>query len=145
MAGWVGPFRLRDLLDRAMDNTQEWPKEEAGVYVVSRRPWKGEPVAESGILYIGSNSKNPEHFLKRIGDLIIDMLGFWGEKANSGHHSGGQTLWLYCRNNQVHPLDLYLGWKHGIPCARCAEGENYYALKPSENKKSPPRCHEHPA
>jgi hypothetical protein len=143
MTTWVGPFRLRDLLEHAMDNAQPWPQEEAGVYVVSLQPWEKEPTETSGILYVGSNTKNPELFLKRVGDLIIDMLGFWGDKENSGHHSGGRTLYNYCRKERIHPLDLFLGWQQGITCARCAENDSYWTLKPMESKKAPARCFEH--
>jgi len=126
-----------------MDDFQPWPKEETGVYVVSRLPWEREPTTASDILYVGSNSQNPELFLRRVGDLIIDMLGFWGHQVNSGHHAGGQTLWLHCYENKINPLDLFLGWQHRIPCARCAELESYLALSPRLAKKTPARCHEH--
>jgi len=134
---WVGPFRLRDLLEHCMDESQPWPPESNGVYVVSERPWSSAPTKEAGILYAGGNTSESPLFLTRVGSLIADMLGFWW------HHSGGQSLYKYCTEKGLHPLDLYLGWVEGIPCSRCAEAEVYRTLKPLLSKRVPPRCSTH--
>jgi hypothetical protein len=137
---WVGPFQLRTLLEKCMDDDQPWPPESNGVYVVSLERWAGIPDKEAGILYAGGNTSNSPLFLTRVGSLIADMLGFWW------HHSGGQSLYEYCRTTRkkrVHPLDLYLGWVEGIACGRCAEVEVYEALEPELCKKRPAACGDH--
>jgi hypothetical protein len=134
---WVGPFRLRDLLEHCMDDRQPWPPEANGVYVVSERRWRGVPTKRAGILYAGGNTGNSPRFLTRVGDLIADMLGFWW------HHSGGQSLYKHCKEKGIHPLDLYLGWVEGIRCPRCAEAEVYRALAPLRSEKVPARCQVH--
>jgi hypothetical protein len=138
---WVGPFRLRDLLEHCMDETQPWPPESNGVYVVSERHWSGAPTKAAGILYAGSNTSQSPLFVIRVGSLIADMLGFFTNEF--GHHSGGQSLYGYCTTKGLHPLDLYLGWVEGIPCSRCAEVEVHRALEPSLCKKVPAKCNNH--
>src|SRR5262245_28676742 len=99
---WVGPFKIRDYLEKAIDEDQVWPPESGGVYVVSLRRWNGRPTKQCDVLYVGSNTGASNRFITRIGDLIADMLGFWGEQT--GHHSGGQSLWKYCREHGINPL-----------------------------------------
>jgi hypothetical protein len=140
---WVGPFRLRDYLERCIEPTQEWPPETAGVYVVSRDPWPDEPSAACGVLYVGGNPHVPTLFRQRIGFLVKDMFGFWGDVA--GSHSGGISLWEWCFANRVHPLDLYLGWITGIECGRCTEADLFARLEPTLSRKAPARCAEHAA
>ena len=108
---WVGPFRLRDYLERSIDPNQEWPPEAAGVYVVSRNPWADEPTADSCILYVGGNPNAPIQFRNRVGFLVKDMLGFWGDIA-FGSHSGGQSIWNWCFDNKnlSKNYSVILGW-----------------------------------
>ncbi len=135
---WVGPFKLRKLLENCLDDSQPWPQNTGGVYVVSKRAWRRIPKKEAGVLYAGGNTSQAEYlFLTRVGSLIADMLGFWW------HHTGGQSLWRYCRKKGIHPLDLYLGWVKGIPCGRCAEMEIYRKLKPELCKRTPAGCAKH--
>ncbi|SIO27014.1 hypothetical protein SAMN05444166_3366 [Singulisphaera sp. GP187] len=72
---WVGPFRLRDYLERAIDPTHERPPEAAGVYIVSLYPWANEPTAEGCILYVGGNPKAPIQLRNRIGFWSRTCLG----------------------------------------------------------------------
>ena len=136
---WVGPFRLRDLLEHCMDDNQPWPPESKGVYVVSERRWRKAPNKRAGILYVGGNTSGSPLFLTRVGSLIADMLGFWW------HHSGGQSLYNHCKDKGLHPLSLYLGWAENVRCCRCAEAEVYFALKPPREicKRMPARCKQH--
>jgi len=136
---WVGPYQLRHLLENCMNDGQPWPPESNGVYVVSKRAWNGVPAKNEEILYVGSNTSKSPLFVIRVGSLIADLLGFFTN--DYGHHSGGQSLWYYCRDNHIHPLDLYLGWVEGVPCTRCAEREVYDALKPLRSKKAPAGCY----
>lgn len=138
---WIGPFKLRDYLERSIDPAQIWPPEAAGVYVVSCNTWIDEPNSENRILYVGSNPKNPTQLRNRIGFLIKDMLGFWGDKH--GSHSGGQSLWNWCFENQVHPLELYVGWIIDIECGRCTETELFARFRPLLSRKAPARCKGH--
>ncbi len=140
-ARWVGPFRLRDYLERCIDPRQEWPPETAGVYLVSRDPWTKEPSAACRVLYVGSNPRVPTLFRQRIGYLVKDMLGLWGDVA--GSHSGGISLWKWCFKKRVHPLDLYLGWITGIDCGRSTEADLYARLRPELNRKAPAWCAAH--
>lgn len=135
---WVGPFRLRDLLEHCLDDNQAWPPEGNGVYVVAERPWQGAPKdKDANVLYVGGNTGKSPRFLARVGDLIADMLGFWP------HSSGGQSIYNHCKEKGVHPLGLYLGWVENVPCCRCGEREVYQVLGPSLGKIMPPRCPTH--
>ena len=135
---WEQPFQVRDLLKNCLDDAQPWPPVNNGVYVVSQDSWRGFPKRKARILYVGGNTGKSPRFLTRVGDLIADMLGFWW------HSSGGQSLYMYCKENGLHPLDLYLGWAEGVPCSRCAETEVYWALGPPELcKKVPAGCKVH--
>ena len=138
---WVGPFRLRDYLELSIDPNQVWPQEAPGVYVVTRDPWEGVPSTTSHVLYVGGNPYRADYFRQRIGFLVKDMLGFWGDAA--GSHVGGQSLWTWCSINHVHPLDLYLGWVVGIECVRCTETDLYARLQPELSRIAPARCHGH--
>jgi hypothetical protein len=138
---WVGPFQLRGYLEKAVDDHQVWPPERGGVYVVSSLAWVGQPTKESDVLYVGSNTGESDRFITRIGDLIADMLGFWGN--NTGHHSGGTRLWEYCRENRINPLDLFLGWQIERPCVRCGEYDLFSSLIPKLTRKRPGRCGVH--
>jgi hypothetical protein len=138
---WVGPFQVRTMLEQCMDDSQPWPKEQPGIYVVTLRAWQGQPIGESEPLYVGGNPQNPKHLLNRTGFLIKDMLGFFGEET--GSHSGGQSLWFYCRENGIHPLDLYLAWAENVTCSRCSEVLYYEKLTPSFNHNRPASCKVH--
>lgn len=83
----------------------------------------------------------PKLLRNRIGFLVKDMLGFWGDEA--GSHSGGQSIWNWCFDNRVHPFDLYLGWVVGIECGRCIETDLYTRLQPLLSRKVPARCPGH--
>lgn len=134
---WVGPYQLRHLLENCMNADHPWPPENDGVYIVSGFPWIRIPTKDSDILYSGGNTSNSPLFLTRVGSLIADMLGFWW------HHSGGQSIYDYCKEQRLHPLDLYLGWVEGVPCRRCAEREVYAALGRGLCKRAPARCRVH--
>jgi hypothetical protein len=138
---WVGPFKLRDLLENCINYKHPWPPEHNGVYVISRRTWVGKPSKDSMPLYVGSTTGQSKRFCTRVGDLIADMLGFYGDYT--GHHSGGESLHEFCRKNRINPLDLFLGWAEKCSCLRCAETIVFKRLSPKLNKKSPPICIEH--
>ena len=151
---WVGPFQIKTYLENAISNEKvwgdRWPCERDAVYVVSRHAWAGNPAEGAQVLYVGGNTGSSSRFVTRIGDLIADIHGFWGERT--GHHSGGQTLWKWCDHHRVHPGDLWLAWARN-PCVRCAERHLYETLPRATrddfsttgllNKKSPPRCSQH--
>jgi hypothetical protein len=139
---WIGPFKLREYLEQSIDPAQEWPPEATGVYVVSHDSWDGEPTINSRVLYVGGNPNSPIQFRNRVGFLIKDMLGFWGDIAY-GSHSGGQSIWNWCFDNRINPLDLYLGWNTGIECGRCTEMDLYIRFQPLLSRKAPARCTGH--
>ncbi|HEV3260942.1 MAG TPA: hypothetical protein VG013_29085 [Gemmataceae bacterium] len=139
-ATWVGPYQVRFLLEHCLDDAQPWPPEDTGIYVVSELAWQVCPSQQARVLYVGGNPNNPVELRNLIGLLLKDMFGFWGDVT--GSHSGGQTLWCYCHENTISPLNLYLGWAVGISCSRCAENTFYDLLQPSLNKKRPARCSE---
>ena len=138
---WHGPYQIRDLLEMAIDDDRDSPEEDAGIYVITRKAWRGEPARDADVLYVGGNTGKSKRFRTRIGDLIADMCGFFGKET--GHHSGGQSLWRWCCHERVKPLDLYIGWNTKIHCKRCAEIEVYKNLRPRLNQKRPSRCAEH--
>jgi len=138
---WRGAYRIGSYIDTSIEDGHDWPPEHSGVYVVSVKRWRGQPTRRSGVLYIGGNTGRSDRFRTRIGDLLADMLGFFGQ--STGHHSGGQSLWTWCVENRVNPLDLYLGWRTGVRCKRCAEARLFRDLQPLLNKHRPSRCAEH--
>lgn len=140
---WIGPFTIRSLLEGSLDEAQPRPPERDGVYVVSLKPWSGEPSKDAGILYVGGNTGKSARFRTRMGDLLADMFGFFGDQT--GHHSGGQELRRYCIEKKVDPMKLWIGWKTEVACGSCAEVELYDLLRPERNRKRPPACRGHRA
>jgi hypothetical protein len=146
---WSGSFRISELLARCMEEDQPWPPAGSGVYLVSRYAWTGSPGAECEPLYVGSNTGESQRFCTRIGDLIADLHGFYD--GGTGHHSGGQKLWTWCRDNKVHPGALYLGWGTSEDwCDRCAEVtlakqlvRSWAERAPLLNGNRPPACRAH--
>jgi hypothetical protein len=136
---WIGAFKIDELLDDAI--TQKLPPLpfSRAIYLVTINPWGGIPGKESIPIYVGANTGKSERFRTRLGDLIADMFGFFQGKAD-GHHSGGQSIFEYCREEGINPKKLYLGWKNSVNCARCEEYYYYNFLKPLLNRKCPPKC-----
>ncbi len=129
------------LLDQVAVSWENAPPESNGVYVVSVRHWKNEPDTECEPLYIGGNTGRSARFRTRLGDLIADMFGFYGQ--STGHHSGAQSLNSYCREQKINPKHLFIGWGTDCACGRCGEVELFDRLRPKLNKKRPSRCREH--
>jgi hypothetical protein len=139
---WHGPFRVSDLLVNCLNENQDWPPEDRGVYLVSRRSWNGEPDKICEPLYVGSTTGRSPRFCTRVGDLVADMFGFYG--TYTGHSSGGIKLYRFCREQGVHPGDLFLSWYSGEKvCPRCHETRWYDRLQPPLNGSRPPMCRAH--
>jgi hypothetical protein len=137
---WIGPFQIREILDRCTDPERAVAPESGGIYLVSDAAWNGEPDKACRPLYVGSNTGRSARFRTRLGDLLADLFGFFG--AETGHHSGGQHLHRYCVESGVHPLDLYLAWAV-VGCARCDENAVFDQLEPRLNRSRPSRCDLH--
>lgn len=132
---WTGPFAIRDLLTRCLDDAHPWPPGAQAVYLVSKLPWTGHPTAVASPLYFGGNTGRGQRFCTRVGDLIADMFGFWD--GGSGHHSGGQSLYKWCKKEGVAPGDLFLAWGTCTPwCGRCSEGKLARDLAPDWSQRS---------
>ena len=143
-AEWIGPFRIEELLDRMVEKASEKPPESDEVYVVSEKSWRDRPGIECVPLYVGSNTGKSPRFRTRIGDLMADMFGFFGQQR--GHHSGGQTLYKYCVTKGLNPKHLYIAWSRNCLCVRCEETRLYHLFRSSLlNKKEPPGCNKHRA
>jgi hypothetical protein len=139
---WIGPYTIDELLDSFLMPSHPRPPEVNGVYLISQSTWNGQPTNDCTPLYVGSNTGVSRRFRTRIGDLIADAFGFFGNET--GHHSGGQTLHAYCRKNQLNPKKLYIGWAEECKCVRCAENKLYDQFKPSLlNKNRPSQCKKH--
>jgi hypothetical protein len=138
---WIGPITVNAMLDRVALGGKTAPPESNGVYVISVRRWRGEPSVACGPLYVGGNTGKSARFRTRMGDLIADMFGFYGE--STGHHSGGQSLNSYCRKTGTNPKDLFVGWARDCACGRCGEVDLYACLQPKLNKKRPAACKRH--
>ena len=138
---WVGPFLVQDLLAHSIDDSIPLPPESGSAYLVSRRAWSESPTDGCAPLYVGGNTGRSARFRTRLGDLLADAFGFFGR--DTGHHSGGQSLHRWCRENRVNPLNLYLAWVAQCPCHRCLEVELVHELSPILNKKAPARCSVH--
>ncbi len=137
---WVGPFQVLELLNQCLNESFPKPPDSDSVYFVSRQAWHGRPDKGCVPLYVGSNTGQSPRFRTRVGDLIADIFGFFGEKH---HSSGGESLYYYCQEEKLHPMQLYIAWQEGCACHRCTECELYTDLYPLLNKKRPPRCSIH--
>jgi len=138
---WIGPYTINELLDSFLNRSHPRPPEVDGVYMISKKPWVGQPTSNCVPLYVGSNTGKSKRFRTRIGDLIADMFGFFG--TETGHHSGGQTLHEYCVKEQLNPKRLYIAWVKNCGCVRCIENKIYNQLQPSLNKNQPTGCKKH--
>jgi hypothetical protein len=138
---WIGPFQVRELLTRCLDESFPRPPVSGSAYLVSRHAWAGVPDAACGPLYVGGNTSRSPRFRARVGSLIADLFGFYSERA--GHHSGGQSLHRWCRANDVQPLDLFIAWVDPGACHRCLEIDLERELSPALNRKAPARCEHH--
>lgn len=138
---WIGPFLVRDLLAHSIDDSIPLPPESGSAYLVSRKSWGGRPSGKCLPLYVGGNTGQSARFRTRLGDLLADAFGFFG--GETGHHSGGQSLHRWCRDNKFNPLGLYLAWVARCSCHRCLEVDLVRDLSPVLNKKAPARCIAH--
>jgi len=138
---WVGPFLVRDVLAHSIDDSIPLPPEQGSAYLVSRNTWSGVPSGKCVPLYVGGNTGQSARFRTRLGDLLADAFGFFG--ADTGHHSGGQSVHRWCRDNRVNPLRLYLAWVARCSCHRCLEVNLVRELSPILNRKTPARCRVH--
>src|SRR4051794_8723530 len=114
---WVGPITIGMLLDQVVAARPIMPPVSDSVYLISRKPWKSAPGASCEPLYVGGNTSTSERFRTRMGDLIADMFGFYS--SATGHHSGGQSLNAYCKEDKINPKKLYVGWLERCDCRRC--------------------------
>jgi hypothetical protein len=141
MRDWVGPFSARQILERCMDKSIPRCPESGSAYLVSRCAWISEPTLRCQPLYVGGNTGSSSRFYTRIGDLLADLFGFFTDET--GHHSGGQSLHRWCRENHVDPLRLYLAWVRRCTCHHCLEIDLVRELSPALNRKAPARCPNH--
>jgi hypothetical protein len=140
---WIGPFQVRSLFEACLDSTKPKPPDSGSAYLVAKTAWQSTPTAES-VLYIGGNTgmvPSPPRFRTRVGDLLIDALGFY--TPQTGHSSGGKHLHEWCQQNHLNPLDLYIAWVKGSECHRCLENRLYRALTPVLNRVAPSSCPNH--
>jgi hypothetical protein len=138
---WEGPYTLLELFER-----NRWPTNikihSNGVYLVSRLPWKDTPTRDCQPLYVGSITGKSNRFWARLGDTIIDTLGFFNPDG-PGHSSGGKSLNQYCMDNLLKPWeDLYFAWVE-CECHRCLEVDLELELSPQLNHNRPPYCSMH--
>jgi hypothetical protein len=139
---WVGPYKIRDLLEDVTIGALLIPPPANSAYFVSQFEWHSAPTPACVPLYVGGNTSSSPVFRKRVGDLLADMFGFYST-ARLGHHSGGQSLHAWCKAEHVKPLDLYIAWIEGTACHRCLEGRLYRELQPVLNQKTPSKCARH--
>lgn len=138
---WVGPFTIEQVLRHSTDESFSRPPESGSAYIVSVDSWRRRPTIDSRPLYIGGTTGRSKRFRTRIGDLFADVFGFFGEET--GHHSGGQSLHRYCRENHIDPLRLYIAWVKLAECHRCLEVDLYSKLRPMLNRRVPLKCSDH--
>jgi hypothetical protein len=138
---WIGPYTIDNLLEGMMNNTIPKPPESQSVYLISLKPWVTEPTAACDPLYVGSNTGKSKRFRTRVGDLIADAFGFFS--AETGHHSGGQSINAFCMNNSLNFKSLFIGWAEQCECVRCGENNLFESLVPRLNKNRPSACSIH--
>jgi hypothetical protein len=134
---WTEPIRVGHLLGKSV----VVPVTKHAIYVVSLKRWQGRPGPACMPLYVGGMTGKSKRFRTRIGDVLIDLLGFHGGKT--GHSSGGRSLDRYCAQHGINRLNLWVGWAANVRCGRCAEIEEHKRLAPRLNKIKPPRCGAH--
>ena len=136
---WVGPSQIKELLRDVIPQKllPDLP-EKGSAYLVTQKKWDEYPTSKSVPLYVGGNSGKSSRFRTRVGDLVCDTFGFFGEET--GHHSGGKSLNGWCRENEFDPLSLYVGWIASCTCHRCLENDLFGALTPALNRMRPTRC-----
>ncbi|MHA1682792.1 MAG: hypothetical protein ACTSUE_17775 [Promethearchaeota archaeon] len=137
---WIGPFTIDELLDNLPENNLPMPPDDNAVYLVTRMPWEEEPRQDCLPLYVGTTTGKTARFRTRVGDLIIDAFGFFDQE--SGHSSGGNHLYEYCKKEGINPKVLYISWVINVNCKSCTERELYNTLNPILNM-IPPRCNLH--
>jgi len=130
---WSNPLTIRNLLENMNKNELSAPPERKGVYIITQMKWKNFPTKKCKPLYVGSGG----NLLKRIGDTIIDALGF------IGHSSGGQSIYNYCKKKNINPQNLYIAWTINCHCHQCDELRIFEDLKPLLNKIKPAKCSQH--
>jgi hypothetical protein len=138
---------LRLICDRirTWPDTDIWPPAGRGVYVVSEDTWPGgdEPPETARVRYVGKgDGKQGDQLRKRVGDLVIDLCGYWNE--TTGHHTLPHNL--HMKSPTTNPMNLYLSWSAEYQCPSCAEQALYVKFKPSGlllNIKVPSRCKVH--
>lgn len=138
---WIGPFTIDQMLDSCLVDSLPKPPESHSIYVISKLPWTKRPSIECLPLYVGSTTGRSPRFRTRIGDVIVDMFGFF--QWDSGHSSGGISLHNYCKRNSLSPKKLYIGWLEKCGCTRCAEYYFWRDLQPELNRNRPPVCQQH--
>lgn len=150
---WTGPFRVKDILTNCLEEDQPWPPNANAVYLVSKDEWRETPAGSCRPLYIGGNTGRSPRFCTRIGDLVADMYGLW---HTTGHHSGGQELYRWCKERNMRPGNLWLGWATSVDpdqwCGRCAEIQTIASVVSDWerrhrvgllNRNRSPRCRAH--
>lgn len=137
---WCGPFQIRELIESCDKPGHPVPPTDNGVYVVTDSDWTGDPARSRHVLYVGGTT-SPNRFRTRVGELVTRTIGYFGDDGPK--HSGGRSLYRWCRSSGFHPLDLWLGWLDGVECRRCAEVGEYLRLRPLLNKKFPGACPDH--
>ena len=138
---WVGPFRIRDLLADVHGGSVPRAPQKGSAYLVTRRCWMHIPTAKCEPLYVGGITGGSPRFRTRLGDLVADMFGFFG--TTTGHHSGGRSLFQWCKKHEVNPMQLQIAWVKHTHCHRCLEVALVGELKPVLNRKLPARCPSH--
>lgn len=140
---WIGPFRIRNVLEGCLDrNLIPAAPNAHSAYLVSQYGWRETPSRRSRCLYVGGNTGKSERFRTRLGDLLADAFGFFNTNR-IGHHSGGMSIFRWCNEKGVNPLDLHIAWIEGTKCARCLEGKLHSALAPELNRATPSSCPNH--
>jgi hypothetical protein len=140
---WVGPYTLKEFLDNCLNPIHPQPPNENGVYFISRKSWCQKPTKCCEPLYVGTSPDKPERFKTRMGLLISHMIGLFSPGKKNSMHSGGKSVYEYCKQNKINPMSLYVGWAENVCCPACAENSIFDDLKPRLNKRKPKLCKKH--
>jgi hypothetical protein len=150
MTHWVIPRtvekQLQLIAERAKDGADSdpnvWPRAKSGVYVVAERSWEGngEPPKTADVRYVGKgDGKQNNQLRKRVGDLIIDICGYFDK--DTGHHTFPYKFKDEYRERD--PVkELYISWAE-VECASCVENHLYDKFNGERkllNKRKPPKC-----
>ncbi len=145
---WEGPINMGDVtgiepredpifnMFEVMELSDRIKMPEKSVFVISVRPWTGEPERACIPLYIGCDDKPTIWSYRNIWSFAYIII---------------EELWNYCVKNRTNFFSFYIGWYTPTECPVCSRNAIYDHLagmppepKTLQNRGRPRKCKQHP-